>query len=111
MTKERLIELLSLLPEGTEINDLGISLEDEGGHKIYIYPPSIVPLTWSVEDFEAEAERLVGENWKDIYDESKFEDALFEMIDNHDAEWGINWSSISFYLNQYCKKEEENEMD
>lgn len=111
MTKERLIELLSLLPEGTEINDLGISLEDEGGHKIHIYPPSIVPLTWSVEDFEAQAESLVGENWRDIYDESKFEDALFEMIDNHDAEWGINWSSISFYLNQYCKKEEENEMD
>ena len=53
MTKERLIELLSLLPEGTEIDDLGISLEDEGGHKIHIYPPSIVPLTWSVEDFEA----------------------------------------------------------
>lgn len=111
MTKERLIKLLSLLPEGTEINDLGISLEDEGGHKIHIYPPSIVPLTWSVEDFEAEAERLVGENWKDIYDESKFEDALFEMIDNHDAEWGINWNSVAFYLNQYCKKEEENEMD
>ena len=111
MTKERLIKLLSLLPEGTEINDLGTSLEDEGGHKIHIYPPSIVPLTWSVEDFEAEAERLVGENWKDIYDESKFEDALFEMIDNHDAEWGITWSSVAFYLNQYCKKEEENEMD
>ena len=111
MTKERVIEFLSLLPEGTEINDLGISLEDEGGHKIHIYPPSIVPLTWSVEDFEAEAERLVGENWKDIYDESKFEDALFEMIDNHDAEWGISWNSVAFYLNQYCKKEEENEMD
>ena len=111
MTKERVIELLSLLPEGTEINDLGIRLEDEGGHKIHIYPPSIVPLTWSVEDFEAEAERLVGENWKDIYDESKFEDALFEMIDNHDAEWGINWNSVAFYLNQYCKKEKENEMD
>ena len=111
MTKERLIKLLSLLPEGTEINDLGINLEDEGGHKIHIYPPSIIPLTWSVEDFEYEAERLVGENWKDIYDESKFEDALFEMIDNHDAEWGISWSSISLYLNQYCKKEEENEMD
>lgn len=111
MTKERLIELLSLLPEGTEIDDLGISLEDEGGHKIHIYPPSIVPLTWSVEDFEAEAEILVGKNWKDIYDESKFEYALFEMIDNHDAEWGINWSSVAFYLNDYCKKEEENEMD
>ena len=111
MTKERLIKLLSLLPEGTEINDLGTSLEDEGGHKIHIYPPSIVPLTWSVEDFEAEAERLVGENWKDIYDESKFEYYLFEMIDNHDAECGISWSSVAFYLNQYCKKEEENEMD
>ena len=109
MTKERLIELLSLLPEGTEINDLGTTIEGVG--KIHIYPPSIIPLTWSVEDFEAKAEELVGENWKDIYDESKFEDALFEMIDNHDAEWGINWSSISFYLNQYCKKEEENEMD
>ena len=109
MTKERLIELLSLLPEGTEINDLGTTIEGVG--KIHIYPPSIVPLTWSVEDFEAEAEILVGKNWKDIYDESKFEYALFEMIDNHDAEWGINWSSVAFYLNEYCKKKEENEMD
>ena len=109
MTKERLIELLSLLPEGTEIDDLGTTIEGVG--KIHIYPPSIVPLTWSVEDFEAEAEILVGENWKDIYDVSKFEYALFEMIDNHDAEWGINWSSIAFYLNEYCRKKKENEMD
>ena len=65
---------------------------------------------WSVEDFECRAEEKKGENWRDFYDETKFEDALESMIHHHDAEYGITWGSVDFYLDEMCiKKEEEDD--
>ena len=61
---------------------------------------------WSVEDFKWQAEQLKGENWRNFYDESKFEAALDSMIKNHDAEYGITWSSVNFYLNEMCINED-----
>lgn len=67
-------------------------------------------ITWSVEDFEDRAEEKKGENWRDFYDETKFEDALESMIHHHDAEYGITWDSIDYYLDEMCiRKEEEDD--
>lgn len=95
--------------------------------------PYRVAVWWSVEDFAGMAEQLFevmtyyGENspesvkerakrilstckdWKDYFDESKFEEALDRMIHKHDAEYGITWESIKYYLNEMCVKEEQEE--
>ena len=69
-------------------------------------------VTWSVEDFEGRAEERKGENWRDFYDESKFEEALESMIHHHDAEYGITWDSVDYYLDEMCtKKEVEEEVE
>lgn len=63
---------------------------------------------WHKDDFEHQAkenEEYAEENDEKLeYDRSKFEYALDIMIDNHDANNGINWDTISDYLNTYCKK-------
>ena len=62
-------------------------------------------ICWDVEDFRSIASRKGGENWKNVYDESWFEHALHAMIDDHDAELGINWTTVEEYLDKYCKQE------
>lgn len=95
--------------------------------------PYKVAVWWSVEDFAGMAEQLFEvmtyysenspesvkerakkilstcKNWKDYYDESKFEEALDRMIHKHDAEYGITWESIKYYLNEMCVKKEQEE--
>lgn len=61
-------------------------------------------ITWAVEDFESRAEDMEGENWREIYDEDKFENALTSMIHDHDCNNGITWDSVDHYLDSYCKK-------
>jgi len=61
-------------------------------------------IIWAVEDFESRAEDMEGENWREIYDEDKFENALTSMIHDHDCNYGITWDSVDHYLNSYCKK-------
>jgi len=64
-------------------------------------------ITWSVEDFEYRASAL--ENYDDryceIYDCDKFEEALLMMIRKHDAEVGITWHTIDFWLDEMCRKD------
>ena len=63
-------------------------------------------IKWSIEDFEAQAKNHCDdEKWELIYDRNKFQDALERMINKHDAEWGVNWTSIDCYLEE-CKREE-----
>lgn len=60
-------------------------------------------IIWSVEDFETRAQALEkGENGL-IYERNSFENALVKMIDNHRKEEGINWSTVEYYLNTYCR--------
>ena len=59
-------------------------------------------VTWGILDFVFRAEQLEGKEWKKIYDESKFEEALVEMIRKHDANIGISWVEVEFYLDG-CK--------
>ena len=62
---------------------------------------------WGVTDFRLQALELCrfdDKLCKLTYDESKFPEALKEMIENHDADWGISWVTVTEYLNKFCRK-------
>lgn len=61
-------------------------------------------ISWAAEDFAQRAEEEEGDDWRDMYDESKFDNALLLMIKNHDCNNGITWTDIDHYLETYCKK-------
>ena len=85
--------------------------------------PYRVAVWWSVEDFayiaEQEFERKKDKSefkdfktWRDYYDESKFPEALDRMIHKHDAEYGITWESVKYFLEEMCiKGEKEDEIN
>ena len=60
-------------------------------------------ISWSTEDFESRVKDMSGDDWKKIYDSSKFAQALDIMIGDHDANEGISWSTIDYYLDNFCK--------
>ena len=65
-------------------------------------------ITWSVEDFEHRAkENEPHLESNECYDKTKFEDTLYRMILSHDANNGIAWDTVDFYLDEYCLKEKE----
>lgn len=68
-----------------------------------IYPETRT-ITWSVEDFISKAIDEKGESWENFYDKLKFAEALNDMIDNHDCNYGITWETVKDYLNNYCLK-------
>lgn len=68
------------------------------------YVPRATSITWSIEDFELRAEKLQGKRWKEVFNEELFQENLEEMINNHDANYGVAWESIDFYLENYCRK-------
>ena len=68
---------------------------------------------WSIEDFKSEAKGRYprhledypeAKTWEDVYDETKFEGALIRMIDKHDANYGISWTTVDFFLDEMCLK-------
>ena len=68
---------------------------------------------WHVEDFEQQAQIKedaaidVDPNIElPLYDRDFFQDALERMIYKHDANEGINWYTIDYYLDSYCKIKE-----
>lgn len=64
-------------------------------------------LTWTVDDFAYRASMLeerYEENNK-VYNPDTFEDALNTMIRKHDAEVGISWDTIDFWLDEMCRYE------
>ena len=58
---------------------------------------------WSIEDFQKEASYFNKD--QETYDPTKFQKALELMISNHDAETGITWEILQFYLDEHCLKE------
>lgn len=79
------------------------------------YVPSWKAITWDVLDFEDRAKERwqyhtnrdpIKEQtcWQDVYDESKFQEALEMMIHKHDATIGITWETIDFWLDEMCLK-------
>lgn len=63
-------------------------------------------IIWCIDDFEYRA-RERESNGIHLYDRSKFEDALSDMIRKHDAELGISWTTVDCYLDEceYNKQE------
>jgi hypothetical protein len=61
-------------------------------------------ITWGVEDFKVQA---ANEEDPDAYDPELFADGLERMIYKHDANNGITWDTISYYLDAYCRKDKE----
>lgn len=86
------------------------SLQDE------IKERRAVSVSWGIADFESRAmqqfefldkDELVElgnpTSWEQVYDNSKFDKALKEMIQRHDATIGITWETIDFWLDELCK--------
>lgn len=53
-------------------------------------------IKWSVEDFTEYDGYKISRN--------KAQEALEDMISNHDASIGINWYTIEYYLDKYGKR-------
>ena len=100
MKVKEAIEILSQLDENTTIEQNGIEIN---GYKLLALPQTSAAIIWSVEDFEMQARNTADDEWEDEYDQAKFTDALHRMIENHDADWGITWSTVSDYLIE-CKR-------
>ena len=67
------------------------------------------PIWWSVGDFHSIGELSAsaeGKKADEMYDESKFMDALERMVMQHDCANGITWETVSSYLGD-CLKEGE----
>lgn len=90
-------------------------------------PEDEATITWTVDDVEwtarqeeifqieqagneALAEQLTSDsqlpipNEHRIYDRTKFRETLHMMVDNHDANEGITWTTIESYLDDHCKR-------
>lgn len=63
---------------------------------------------WTTEDFEMQARNMADDNWEEVFDKTKFQSALEQMVRKHDADMGITWDTITYYLNEKCKKDENN---
>ena len=87
---------------GYEIN---LEMRDGLIAKIECLEPGMESIKWSIKDFKIKAIALTDEDvWQNYYDESKFNSALKAMIKNHDADEGINWTTVHTYLDLYCQK-------
>ena len=62
---------------------------------------------WSVDDFECVAENMESSQQatEDIYDRTKFREALQDMISNMNPDVGISWDVIDVYLDDHCRKD------
>ena len=72
--------------------------------KQYLEDLSKECIRWSTDDFKNIAIQKKGEDWQDWYDEDLFESALHSMIARHNAMAGINWETVDYYLELYCRK-------
>ena len=60
-------------------------------------------ITWGIDDFEARALDVYGEDWENLFDKELFEEQLYEMMRHHDCNFGITWDHVDAYLDN-CKK-------
>ncbi|HAO07980.1 MAG TPA: hypothetical protein DCQ50_13590 [Chryseobacterium sp.] len=62
-------------------------------------------LIWKEEHFEQKAKELESRAGHSLFDRNKFITALYEMINNHNRDEGISWSTVEYYLTEFCKKD------
>lgn len=101
-----------LKEEAQELINFGNSKEKAKGfgmmqvieHLENEYYPKWKSICWSILDFEDKAISKEKSNWKNVYDKTKFKFALEKMIQKHDANVGITWNTVEYYLEEYCKK-------
>ena len=104
--------LKDLKEEAQELIDCGNSREKAEGYGMMKvieqvennFNPSWKSISWDILDFKGRAKDKAGKDWKKVYDKYKFKDALSQMIRKHDASLGISWDTVDFYLDEYCKK-------
>lgn len=104
--------LKELKEQAEELLQCGNSKEQAEGHGMMRvineleehYVPKWRSVSWSVLDFEGRAKQREKSNWKNVYDKSKFKDALEQMIAKHECNEGINWTVVDFWLDELCKK-------
>ena len=67
--------------------------------------PDTYIVSWCIEDMEELAQQYEEDEGEVLYDRTQFAFALKEAIDNHDANYGISWDTLAWYLSDYCKME------
>lgn len=60
-----------------------------------------LPIWWHTDDFVARTQYMDKE---DLYDPMNYEYALAIMLKKHDANVGITWDTIDYYLDEFCRK-------
>jgi len=82
--------------------------ESEGWVRVKLEKPFRSFMGWSIEDFECRAsfweeEQCLQSHLQcEIFDRSKFREALEMMVSDHDATIGINWDTVDYYLDHVC---------
>jgi hypothetical protein len=110
------------IPDNADIST-GIKANGEEINVLYcsdVANPSVIFIVWRIGDFESRALEIEARNDPDfddevdmydseapkpkpMFDRSKFSEALGQMNRHHDANLGITWDTIDYYLNEYCK--------
>lgn len=62
---------------------------------------------WNTLDFEDRARRMEEEEGMELFDRSLFPEALERMLEDHDANYGITWNTIDYWLDFWCKLPED----
>lgn len=116
----KMIGFKNIISFSINTDNITINLKDGRTAEIKYNNPGVRGVYWTIEDFEYRAidkwQYVLGRgnypnatSWKDIYDESKFQEALDKMIHKHDASYGISWETVDFWLDEICLKPKEDE--
>ena len=85
-----------------------LSPEEQG--LVQMHRDGLRAIWWGLDDFEQQAQAFEDEYPIKKYDRDKFPEALDRMIYKHDAGYGVSWSEVNYYLNEYCLIEKEDEI-
>lgn len=114
------------------LKDAGIEVVNESYNEIHlkdninlrIYNDNEEGLiSWNVIDFKGSATNYIDNKFSElsqkerdikyyeIFDESKFPDALEKMISKVDHSIGITWDTVDYYLHEYGLRDEEDDFE
>ena len=100
MDEKTVIKTIEQLMKAPNLNShLRYKLREAIDPKAYI-------ISWHIDDLESLASNREEEG-ETLYDRSEFGYALELAISNHDANNGISWDVLDYYLDEYCLIAEE----